>query len=203
MSVYDPRVDAYIEQAAPFAQEILTHLRDLIHLECPEIEETMKWSAPHFEYKGRPLFHMAGFKQHCAFGFWLASLMGDPKGILQLADKASMGSLGKLTSVKDLPADKILVQYIRASLKLADEGARPAKAVRAPAREVPVPEFFSAALKKNKRALAVFEAFSPSHRNEYLAWIMEAKREETRDKRVAQAIEWMSEGKQRHWKYQA
>jgi hypothetical protein len=47
-------------------------LRDLVHKACPEVEETMKWSFPHFDYKGM-MCSMAAFKQYCAFGFWKAS----------------------------------------------------------------------------------------------------------------------------------
>jgi uncharacterized protein YdeI (YjbR/CyaY-like superfamily) len=203
MSVYDPRIDAYIEKSAPFAQPILNHLRELIHAACPDVVETIKWSFPHFDYNNRTQFSMAAFKQHCAFGFWLASLMTDTKGILQVEDRASMGSLGRIESIKDLPSDKMMKDFIKQSMKLTDEGV---KKITKPASKdktvaIEVPDYFMAALKKNKKALAVFEKFAPSHRKEYLEWITEAKREETRNKRIAEAIEWMAEGKPRHWKY--
>jgi uncharacterized protein YdeI (YjbR/CyaY-like superfamily) len=203
MPAYDPRIDVYIEEAAGFAQPVLHHLRELIHKHCPDVTETMKWSFPHFVYKDRNVFSMAAFKQHCAFGFNLASVMTDPQGLLETEDKAAMGSLGRITALKDLPSDKVLAQYFKQTIKLVDEGVKvpkPQKKAEAPPMEVP--DYFIAALKKNKKALAVFEAFAPSHRKEYLEWIKEAKRQETRDKRIAQAIEWMSEGKGRHWKYE-
>jgi uncharacterized protein YdeI (YjbR/CyaY-like superfamily) len=204
MSVYDPRVDAYIEKSAPFAQPILNHLRDLIHTHCPDVVETIKWGFPHFEYNKRAQFYISAFKQHCAFGFWLASLMTDTQGILQVEEKASMGSLGRITSLKDLPSNKVMKDYIKQSMKLTDEGVKKAKnpVNKEKAVEIEVPDYFIAALKKNKKALAVFEKFAPSHRKEYLEWITDAKREETRNKRIAEAIEWMAEGKSRHWKYQ-
>jgi uncharacterized protein YdeI (YjbR/CyaY-like superfamily) len=202
MSVYDPRVDAYIEKAAPFAQPILNHLRDLIHQHCPDAEETIKWGFPHFEYNKRLQFGMAAFKQHAAFNFWLGALMADKLGILERDEKNAMGSFGRITSLKDLPSDKILAQYIRESVKLTDDGAKVAKPVKTPVAEAPVPDYFQQALSKNKKAKAAFEKFAPSHRKEYLEWITEAKREETRQKRIAQALEWMAEGKARHWKYQ-
>lgn len=199
----DSRVDAYIEKAAPFAQDILSHLRQLVHDHCPDVKETLKWGCPHFEYNGKILFSMAAFKQYCACGFRLATVMNDPHGLFQLEDRTAMGHLGRITAVKDLPSDKIFAWYIKEAVKLTDMGAKPAKAekqVVAPPEEVP--DDFRTALKKNKKALAVFEKFAPSHRKEYLDWITEAKREETRNKRIAQAIEWMSEGKNRHWRYQ-
>ncbi len=203
MSVYDPRIDAYIEKAAPFAQPVLNHLRALIHTTCTEVEETIKWGMPHFEYHGRTQFSMASFKQHCAFGFWLGSLMSDPKGLLQLEDKSAMGSLGRIESIKDLPSDKVMKEFIKQSMRLTDEGVRVKKEAKAPSAEMEVPDYFMAALKKNKKALAVFQQkFAPSHRKEYIEWLREAKREETRDKRMAEAIEWIAEGKSRHWKYQ-
>jgi len=202
MSVYDPRVDAYIERAASFARPVLQHLRALIHAQCPDITETMKWSFPHFDYKGRSLFNMAAFKEHCAFGFWLASVMSDPKGILQTNEKSAMGSLGRITALKDLPSDKVLAQYMKQSVQLADEGVKPVRAARQPVQEQAVPDDLLAALAKNRKAQEVFGRFAPSHRKEYLEWILEAKREETRAKRIAQAVEWMAEGKSRNWKYE-
>jgi len=202
MPVYDPRIDAYIEKAAPFAQPILNHLRELIHRQHPDITETIKWGFPHFEYNKRLLFNMAAFKQHAAFGFWLAGLMSDPLGLLQTGEREAMGSLGKLTSLKDLPSDKVLAQYIKESIQLADEGARVPKASRKTATEAEVPDYLKKALAGSKKAKAAFEAFSPSHRKEYIQWITEAKREETRQKRIAQALEWLENGKSRHWKYE-
>jgi len=203
MSTTDPRIDAYIEKAAPFAQPILNHIRALIHEHCPDIQENIKWGFPHFDYKGKSHFSLASFKQHCAFGFWLAGAMKDPKGILQLEEKSAMGSLGKITALKDLPSDKIFATYLKESIRLADEGIKVPKAPKkAEAPPMEVPEAFRKALAKNKKAQAVFEQFAPSHRKEYLEWISEAKREETRTKRIEQAIAWMAEGKPRHWKYQ-
>jgi uncharacterized protein YdeI (YjbR/CyaY-like superfamily) len=202
MSVYDPRVDTYIEKAAPFAQPILNHLRELVHKHCPDVEETIKWGFPHFEYNKRPQFHMASFKQHMAFGFWLGSIMADPLGIIQKEEKNAAGSLGKITSLKDLPSDNVLVQYIKESMKLTDEGVKVKKAPKKAAEEMEVPDYFQDALNKNKKAKAAFEKFSASHRKEYLEWITEAKREETRQKRIEQTLEWLVEGKSRHWKYQ-
>lgn len=201
MSVYDPRVDAYIEKSASFAQPVLNHVRELIHKVCPDIVETIKWGFPHFEHKKRPQFNIAAFKQHCAFGFWLAALMTDQHGILQLEEKSSMGSLGRITSLDDLPSDKIMTSYLKQSLKLTDEGARVAKVAKQPVASIAVPDDFAAELRKNKKALAVFEQFAPSHRKEYLEWITGAKREETRSKRITEALEWLAEGKPRHWKY--
>lgn len=203
MPGYDARIDAYVEKAPAFAQPILSHLRDLIHVHCPDIEETIKWGCPHFVYKDRNVFSMASFKRHCAFGFSLASVMPDPHGLLEKEDKAAMGSLGRITSLKDLPSDRICAQYLEQSLRLVDEGVKVRRQVKkTEISALDVPDYFLAALKKNKNALAAFENFAPSHRKEYLEWIMAAKKEETRDRRIAQAIEMMAAGKARHWKYE-
>ena len=202
MPATDTRIDAYIAQSADFARPVLEHLRRLIHKGCPGVEETMKWSFPHFQYKGAILCSMAAFKQHCAFGFWKASLLKDPEGVLQIKDREAMGHLGNITSRKDLPSDKILLAFIKEAAILNEEKIRTVKKKAAPKKELPLPAALMAALKKNKKALAAFEAFAPSHRREYIEWITEAKTEETRDKRIATAIEWLAEGKSRHWKYQ-
>jgi uncharacterized protein YdeI (YjbR/CyaY-like superfamily) len=197
----DKRVDAYIAKSAPFAKPILIHLRQLVHTACPECEETIKWGIPSFDYKG-PFCSIAAFKAHCIFGFWKTALIDDPKGILAAGKDKAMGSLGRITDMKDLPYDKIIIGFIKSAKKLNDEGikltAGPRKKETKP---LEIPDYFLKTLKKNKQAFATFEAFSPSHKKEYVEWVTEAKTEETRNRRMASAIEMMAEGKSRNWKY--
>ena len=197
MGQRDPRVDAYIENAAPFAQPVLTHLREVVHAACPEVQESLKWRSPSFEYKGL-LCGMAAFKQHCAFGFWKHEL------VTGMSDKSeeAMGSFGRITSVKDLPARKLLTAYVKKAMELNDKGVKAPRNKTAPKGPLRVPADLAAALKKNAKARATFEGFSPSHRREYLEWIADAKREETRKRRLATAVEWMSEGKTQSWRYE-
>lgn len=201
MEQFDNRVDAYIAESADFAKPILTHLRELVHQASPELKETMKWSSPFFDHDG-PVCQMAAFKQHCAFGFWKASVMDDPYQILnQEADTA--GSIGRITSLTDLPADDILIQYIQQAVSLNVQG------IKAPARAKPqtsqsiltIPAYFIEVLDKNPLVKEQFEQFSPSQKKEYITWLIEAKTETTRIKRLETAIEWITEGKTRHWKY--
>jgi uncharacterized protein YdeI (YjbR/CyaY-like superfamily) len=201
MADMDPRVDAYIEKAAPFAKPVLLKLRKLIFQACPEASETIKWSFPNYEVYGSVFCNMAAFKEHCAFGFWKASLLKDPNGILQVKDRNAMGHLDRIVSVKDLPPDKILVAYLREAALLNKNNIKAAKPKSAPKKELPIPKALAAELKKNKKAAAAFEGFSPSHRREYIEWITEAKTEETMNKRLATAMEWLEEGKSRNWKY--
>ncbi len=197
MGTQDKRVDAYIDKSPPFAQPILKHLRTLVHAHCPEVTETIKWSMPFFEYGGGVFANMAAFKQHCAFGFWLGDLLK-----VETANEKAMGDFGRITSLDGLPADKEIARLIKAAMKLHDSGAKvPARAKPKEAKPLDIPAAFMAALKKNKKALATFEAFSPSHKKEYVQWYVEAKAEDTKARRLAQAIEWMAEGKPRNWKY--
>lgn len=204
MPQYDPRIDAYIEKAADFAKPILTHLRELVHTACPDVEETWKWSFPHFMYKGAILCSMAAFKEHAVFGFWKASLMADTDEVLTLKDRESMGHLGKLQTLKDLPKDTVLKKYIKAAMKLNEDGVKlppKSKPTEKEKKELAVPDYLTKELKKNKAAAKVFNAFSYSNKKEYVEWFEEAKTDETRNKRLVQAVEWMAEGKSRHWKY--
>ena len=199
MGKHDPRVDAYIAKSADFARPILEHLRAVIHEGCPEVEEAIKWGMPSFLYHGRILCGIAAFKQHCAFGFW------GGRGLVGNEDKRddAMGQFGRIASLKDLPSKKVLVGYVKQAMKLSDErAAAPPKPRKAPKPAPATPDDLAAALKKNKKAAVTYEAFSPSCKREYVEWISEAKREETRASRVAQAVTWMAEGKQRNWKYQ-
>lgn len=197
-----PQIDAYIAKAAPFAQPILEKIRDAFHAAHPEIEEVMKWSFPHFQYKGI-VGSMAAFKNHVNWGFWKASLMSDPNGILNAVGDRTTMAAAKLTSEKDLPSKKVMVEYVREAIRLNEEGV---KVERAPstrsATPVEVPDDLAAALKKDKKAKAAFDAFSPSHKREYIEWITEAKQEATRQKRLATTLEWLAEGKSRNWKYE-
>ena len=203
----NPKVDAYIEKAKPFAQPILEHLRKLMHKGCPDVEEAIKWSMPFFVYKGAILANMAAFKEHCSFGFWgkeIAEVLKESGAMRE----DGMGTLGRITSVKDLPSDKQMLGWIRQAAGFVDDGTYTSpmagrnKLAKPPKPALEAHPLFAAALKKNKVASKVFEAFSPSCKREYIEWIADAKREETRDKRIAQAVEWIAEGKQRNWKYQ-
>jgi uncharacterized protein YdeI (YjbR/CyaY-like superfamily) len=196
----NPAVDAYIAKSADFAKPILTHIREVVHAALPDVEEEMKWSTPNFMYHGM-LCGMAAFKQHCAVGFWKGSLIRDAKGN-PLTGDSSAGSLGRITSLEDLPSDKVLTGYIKQAARLNKEGITAPREKTKPKAELVVPRYFMAALKKNKKVLAAFEKLSPSHRREYIEWLTEAKTEETRNKRLATAVEWIAEGKSRNWKYE-
>ena len=202
MPTTDKRIDAYIEKKADFAKPVLNHLRQIVHKACPEAEETIKWSMPFFDYKGSTLCGMSAFKEHCAFMFWKAKLMKDPEGILQVAERAAMGNFNRITSLKDLPSDKILIAYIKEAMRLNEEDVKLPARKKAAVKELEMPADFAAALKKNKNAQTVFDSFPPGKRKDYIEWITEAKTEATKLKRIATAVEWIAEGKARHWKYQ-
>ena len=198
MGSRDPRVDAYIVKAAPFARPILMRIRKAVHKGCPSVEETMKWSFPHFDYKGM-LCGMAAFKQHCTFGFWKASLL---EGSIGSRAKDAMGQFGRITSVDDLPAEKELVALVRQAARLNDDGVKLVRRPRAPKPMPRAPAAFFAALRVNATAKATYDGFSASHRREYLEWITDAKTDATRDRRIATAVEWLAGGKSRNWKYE-
>ena len=202
MEKFDTRVDTYIEKSADFAKPILNHLRDLIHKASPEINETMKWSFPHFDYKGT-VCSMASFKQHCAFGFWKSTLLPDPENLLKSEVQSAMGQFGRITSLEDLPAEEVMIGYIRNAVILNETGvkATPTKKDKAPLADLVVPDYFIEALSKNPLAQSAFQGFSNSHKKEYLDWFAEAKTEDTREKRIATALLWLGEGKSRNWKY--
>ena len=187
----------------PFAQPILRHIRELVHKANPDVTETIKWGMPSFDYKGA-YFSIAAFKQHCAGGFWKHKLLKDPKGYLgerKNQGGEAMGNLGRITSIKELPPDKVLIDFFKQAKKFNDEGVKMERAKPKPKKEIPMPKEFDAALIKNKKAKIVFENFPPSHKREYLEWIVDAKQEETKARRIATAVEWIAEGKGRNWKY--
>jgi uncharacterized protein YdeI (YjbR/CyaY-like superfamily) len=199
---YDSRVDAYIEKAAPFAQPILKHLRALVHSVSPLLTETMKWGFPFFDYNGS-VCQMAAFKEHMGFGFWKQKQLNDPGKLIKEED-GTAGSFGKITSLYDLPADEILVDFIRQVMQLNEAGnKKPAiKKETTPKAPIEMPVDFADLLAANPKAFEVYEKFSPSHKREYLEWIVDAKTDATRQKRMQAAIEQIMDSKSRHWKYQ-
>lgn len=196
MPSHDPRVDAYIAKSADFARPILEEIRARVHAACPQVEETIKWGMPSFVHAGAILCGMAAFKQHASFGYWKHALvMGE-------AERDGMGSYGRLASVRDLPPKTRMQADLRKAMKLNEDGVKPERRKSAPRPAPEVPDELASALEKNKAAKATFDAFAPGCRREYIEWIVEAKREETRAKRLAQALEWMAQGKRRNWKYE-
>jgi uncharacterized protein YdeI (YjbR/CyaY-like superfamily) len=199
MGKKDPRVDAYIAKSADFAQPILNRIRKVIHASCPVVEETMKWSFPHFMYRGM-FCSMSAFKQHCAFGFWHPLMRESIEG---RGNHEAMGQFGRITSLAKLPKDAEIKRLVKIAMQLNENGVkRPTKPKPKTAKVVEVPPDLVAALKKNPAAKKTFDGFSPSCRTEYVQWITEAKRDETRGKRLATTIEWLTEGKKRNWKYE-
>lgn len=201
MGKRDKKVDAYIAKSESFANPILSHLRDLVHKACLEVEESIKWGFPHYSYKGI-MCSMAAFKNHCSFGFWKGVVMKDPHKVMTIVGKTSMGSFDRITSMKDLPSDMILLQYIREAIRLNEEDVSlPARTKPKATRPAEAPDYFMKALKSNKNALATFKGFSNSNKKEYIEWVTSARTDETRESRMETAVDWMSEGKIRNWKY--
>lgn len=196
------KIDAYIEKSQEFAQPILIHLRELIHKACPEVDEKIKWGFPIFDYKKSILCSLASFKEHCAFGFWFSDKMEDPDKIFYTGTETAMGQFGRIKSLSNLPKDEILIRYIHQAMALIDAGVKLSKKESIPnSKDLIVPEILLQELNKNNKAMATFEHFSNSNKKEYIEWINEAKTDSTKQKRTETAIEWLSEGKIKNWKY--
>ena len=197
MPTSDPRIDAYLATVPDFALPILTRLREDVHAACPGVVETIKWSRPHFTLDGKLLCGMSAFKAHCTFGFWEREGAAEGKG-------GAMGDFGRIASLADLPSRTDLRKQIKAHAALLQAGApRAQKPNRAPRPQLEMPADFAAALAQVKAARKTYDAFPPSKQRDYLEWVLEAKREDTRAKRIAQAVQWLAEGKSRNWKYEA
>jgi len=201
MSPKDKRIDAYISKSADFAKPILIHLRKLVHEACPEVEETIKWGLPHFDYKGM-MCAMAAFKEHCVFGFWKAKLMNDYDQKFARIGETAMGHFGRITNMKGLPSDATIKKYVKEACRLNDAGMTVKRPAPKPKTPLKVPADFKKALSNNATAKMVFEEFTYSKKKDYVEWITEAKTEATRSKRITTAIQWIAEGKGRNWKYE-
>lgn len=201
MGARNPEVDAYIAEAPDFARPILERLREAFHAGCPDIEERIKWGVPSFEYRGM-LGGMVAFKKNVGFGFWKARLIEDFVRTMGAAGKSSVMT-AKVATVKELPPKKTLVAWVKEAKRLNDEGiAEPKRAAREAKPALRTPKELADALAKAPKAKAFFATLPPSAKRDYVEWIVEAKREDTRAKRVATAVEWLGQGKRRNWKYE-
>lgn len=201
MEKYSSLVDEYIEKSADFAKPILNYLRELVHEVCPDAEEAIKWKFPTFMYRGKILCSTVSFKQYCSMGFWLHDEMKTIKNLETNVEKTNMFSLGKITKLEDLPSKPQLKKIILEAVELTEMGVKLKKTLPSKV-EIEVPDEFQSVLDQNKKALEIFKKASPSFRKEYINWIIDAKTETTRNKRIEQAIDWISEGKGRNWKYE-
>lgn len=200
MGKKDPRVDAYIAKSPDFAKPILSYLRDVIHQGCPDVVETIKWGTPTFDHHGI-MAGIGAFKQHCVLGFWKSPLLTLDGRPLSREMESGAGQFGKLTSVKDLPAKSKLLKLVKDAAGLNEAGVTVERKVK-PTPPLEVPAELTRALQKHAKARVAFAGFPPSHKREYAQWIAEAKTAETRQRRIATALEWISEGKSRNWKYE-
>jgi len=203
MPILDKRIDDYIGKSAEFAKPILQHMRHLVHQANPDVKETIKWGFAFFDYKG-PLCSMASFKQHCVFGFWKSKLLKDPEG--HLSERANqggeaMGNLGRITSLSDLPPDKVLIDFIKEASRLNEEGVKLPAPPKKDKGELVIPDYLTEGLKMNAAAQVTFNKFSLTNKREYVDWLNEAKSEETQSRRLETTLDWIAEGKVRNWKY--
>lgn len=195
MSTRDKRIDAYIARSAEFAKPILIHLRAAMHAAVPAVEETLKWGSPSYTHHGI-LGITPAFKQHCALVLWRASLI-----VGKAKSRGARGHFRRITSLKDLPSKAVLIGLIQQAAKLNEEGVRPKAKAKSAKKAHPTPADLAAGLKKSAKAKAAWAEFSPSARREYIEWITEAKRPETRAGRLKTTLAWVKAGKQRNWKY--
>ncbi|MEO5942036.1 MAG: YdeI/OmpD-associated family protein [Ferruginibacter sp.] len=200
MKSYNKEVTAYIAKMENFAKPILTHLREIVHSTCPDVEENIKWGIPHYSYKGDHLVMMAGFKKHCSFNLYKAELMKDEAIQDSVKEGKKFGYMDKIKDISELPNKKTLIAYIKEAMELNATGTAKPKPVKEKSTvEVVAPKEFLGALKKDKKASEIFESKSPSFRKNYIIWIADAKTDETRQKRIDQSLEWIAEGKDRFW----
>lgn len=200
MGSRDPRIDTYIRSAAPFARPVLRHLRTVVHEACPEVEETIKWGMPMFVHHGNLCF-MAAFKHHAGFGFWKGSRVVEGRDD---QSGSAMGQFGRLTEVGQLPSLRVLTAYVRKAAQLNEAGGKAAPKPARKSKPAPrTPADLRAAFTRNGKARSTWEQFGPGHRRAYIDWIAEAKRPETRVRRITTTISWLAEGKRRDWKYES
>ncbi len=201
---HNSAIDHYIAGAEDFAKPILELWRRLIHENCADVQEAIKWGLPHFDHKGDHMCVMAAYKAHCSFTFLKGELMSDLRLKAGKDVKPINRFLGKITQLSDLPADEDFIAMIKEAVQLNEKGIKikREKPVAEKPKILETPDYLQAALDDNTKAKEVFETKSNSFRKEYIIWITDAKTDETRQKRINEALAWIAEGKGRFWKHQ-
>lgn len=200
MEKFNKDVTGYINKSEEFAKPILEYWRKIVHKTCPDVAEAIKWGIPHFDYKGDFMCVMASYKAHCSFTFIKAEIMKDERLKESKQFKPVQRFLGKITNLKDLPTEKEFVSMLKEAMALNEKGVKVVAEKSDKPKILETPDYLLKALKQNPKAKEVFESKSNSFRKEYIGWITDAKTEETRTKRIAEALEWMADGKSRFWK---
>jgi len=203
MTKFNSKVDGYVAGSADFAKPVLAYWRQLIHDNCPDVEEAIKWGIPHFDYKGDFMCVMAAYKNHCSFTFLKGELMTDPRLKAGTDLKPIQRFLGKISKIEDLPPEEEFTAMLKEAMQLNEKGVKVRKEKPEPDKPkvLETPDYLLAALTANPNAKEVFESGSNSFRKEYIVWITDAKTDETRQKRISEALEWLAEGKSRFWKH--
>jgi uncharacterized protein YdeI (YjbR/CyaY-like superfamily) len=198
MAKKNPAVDAYIKKAPPFAKPILKQLRKIIHKGCPKVTEDIKWGAPFYLYQDRVLCATMGFKAHCALVFWKSGLIKKKMG---KKAEVELKRLRRISALAELLSERELLAYVKLAMHFNEPGTKlpPRKERPTP---VKAPRDLTVALRANPKALATFNAFTPTRKKDYIYWITGAKTKETRERRLETAVDWMAEGKSRNWKYE-
>ncbi|MCD0472277.1 YdeI family protein [Flavobacterium sp. JAS] len=196
------KVDEYIAKSEDFAKPILEYLRQIIHETCPDAAEDIKWGTPHYAYKGDHLCMIAGFKNHCSFSLYKAEFIKNKEIAESVKAGKKFGYMDKLKSVSELPSKNILISLIKEAMTINEQGIKKEKTVSDKPKVIETPEYLVEALNANKKAKEVWESKSDSYRKDYLVWIIDAKTDTTRQKRIEQSLEWIAEGKGRFWQYE-
>ncbi len=201
MAQLNSKVDEYIAKSEGFAKPILEYLRQIIHETCPDAAEDIKWGTPHYSYKGDHLCMIAGFKNHCSFSIYKAEFLKDKEITESVKAGKKFGYMDKLKSVSELPSKDVLISLLKEAMTINENGIKKEKPVSDKPKVIETPDYLVEALKANKKAAAVWESKSDAYRKDYLVWIIDAKTNATRQKRIEQSLEWIAEGKGRFWQY--
>lgn len=201
MAQLNSKVDEYIAKSEGFAKPILEYLRQIIHETCPDAAEDIKWGTPHYSYKGDHLCMIAGFKNHYSFSLYKAEFMKDKEIAESVKAGKKFGYMDKLKSVSELPSKEVLVSFLKEAMTINENGIKKEKPISDKPKVIETPDYLTEALNANKQAKEVWESKSDSYRKDYLVWIIDAKTDATRQKRIEQSLEWIAEGKGRFWQY--
>src|SRR5438270_1264994 len=179
-------VNDSLANAPEGTRPILVRLRRIFRQASPKLEEAIKWGVPCYLFKG-PVGGFAAYKQHVSWGLWKSRALNDPEGLL---GRGVSVMAGKITKVSEIPPAAKIIALIEQVIALNEAGI---KSPKPPEPELPAD--FAAAMKKAGKAARHYAAFTPARKWQYVNWVTQAKRAETRAKRIEIAVERIGEGK--------
>ncbi|MGJ8745054.1 YdeI/OmpD-associated family protein [Polaribacter sp.] len=178
------KIEEYISKKEKWRKELLL-LRSVFN-DLP-VEETIKWGAPTYTFNGKNIVSLAAFKSYCGLWFFQGALLKDKSKVFINAQENKTKAMLQWRFYSSEEIDiNLIKEYVLESIENSKKG-KEIKPDRSK-KELVVPIELASELSKNKKLKENFDSFSNSRKIEFANYIAEAKKAETRLRRMEKII---------------